>query len=98
MNLVELIPMGKENAITRNRLCELTGLSDRKVRMAIHDARTDGVMIISSTGQSGYFMPETRADVEKFIKQQKSYIRNLQKSVSRAEKELKNFPLQQSIF
>lgn len=32
MELLKLIPKGRENAITRQQLCNLTGWGDRKVR------------------------------------------------------------------
>lgn len=95
MNIVELIPRGKENAITRERLCEITGVSDRTVRGYIHDAREKGEMIISSTGSKGYYLPTKRDEVSRFIGQQKSYIKNLQRSVSKAERALKNYPTQE---
>lgn len=95
MNIIDLIPRGKENAITRERLCEITGMHDRTVRGYIHAARENGEMIISSTGRKGYYLPTNREEVSRFIGQQKSYIKNFQRSVSRAERELKNYPTQE---
>ena len=52
------IPAGKENAITRSRLSELTGLSDRINRSAIEAARKAGVKIISQANGKGYYIAE----------------------------------------
>ena len=35
--IVDYIPVGRENAVTRRQLCELTGMRDRALRNAIED-------------------------------------------------------------
>lgn len=54
MNIVDYIPYGEENAISRRALCKLTGLSDRAVREEISQARRN-TPILSFGG--GYFIP-----------------------------------------
>lgn len=57
MNILDYIPVGYENAITRKELCNKTGLSDRKVRQLIEDARKDNV-ILNLGDSKGYFIPK----------------------------------------
>ena len=38
-SIIDHIPEGKENAITRDRLCAVTGFPDRKLREEIEQAR-----------------------------------------------------------
>lgn len=62
MNIVDLIPLGKRNAISRDRLlfeCKMCGLtkSDRGMRRMIEDARKSTVILNMQTGD-GYFRPE----------------------------------------
>lgn len=45
MDIVKYIPRGKENAVTRMALRLVTGLSDRKVRQEIEEARAAGAII-----------------------------------------------------
>lgn len=56
MNISDYIPFGKDNAISRKRLSEITGLSDRKLREVIALERRNTIIINLSNGQ-GYFQP-----------------------------------------
>ena len=47
------IPEGSENAIKREELVEKTGMSDRKVRRAIEQARRTGIIILNDG--DGYY-------------------------------------------
>lgn len=71
LKIVNLIPFGKENAITRTALCNITGLVDREVRRKIAEERRDHV-ILSVDGGKGYFRPtaEERKDVEIWLKRE----------------------------
>ena len=63
------IPAGKENAITRSRLSDLTGLSDRINRSAIEAARKAGVKIISQANGKGYYIAENDDDWLLFLEE-----------------------------
>lgn len=54
MNILDYIPKGEENAISRQMLCKLTGKEDRLVRRMIAQARRE--VPILSFGK-GYFIP-----------------------------------------
>ena len=50
-DIKEYIPVGSENAVTRKYLSKVTGLSDRRVRHAIHEARRDIPILNLSDGR-----------------------------------------------
>ena len=58
MNIVDFIPKGKENAVTRGALCIYTGLDDRTVRKLIKIARDGGAPILSSSHSVGYWLSD----------------------------------------
>jgi len=97
INILESIPRGEDNAITRTELVNKLGISDRRLRRLIHKKREEGELIISKTSGKGYYQPETREEVVRFIRQQKSYIKNLHRSISKAEKALRVLPEQTNI-
>lgn len=46
----------KDNRISRNDLCELTGLTDRKMRKLVSLAKKSGIPIISDSHNKGYYI------------------------------------------
>lgn len=91
MDIVSLIPIGYENAITRSELCTLTGLPDRKVRDMIFQARRETPIINLQDGK-GYFIPSEndRAHVEKFVKQETARLKSVGWALKSARGFLKN--------
>lgn len=65
MNIVDLIPTGKANAVTRAQLCALTGLSDRNVRRLIEIARIEGEIIINAQDGAGYYVSDNPEDIRR---------------------------------
>ena len=65
MNIADFIPVGKENAVTREQLCRLTGLGDRVNRKLIEIARTEGVIIVNDSDGEGYYISENEADIRR---------------------------------
>lgn len=65
LNITTYIPEGKENAVTREQLCSLTGLSDRSVRQLIENARMEGVLIINAQDGKGYFRSNDVKDIRR---------------------------------
>lgn len=57
MNLEDMIPVGKKNAISRNQLRALSGLSDRNMREQIAQTRRD-IPIINDQSGIGYYIPD----------------------------------------
>jgi hypothetical protein len=79
IKIVDYIPFGKENAISRQQLERVTGLSDRDVREAISLARRNTVILNLSNGK-GYFQPiqgEEDELVVKYFKQEDSRLKRI---------------------
>lgn len=62
MSIIDYIPVGRENKISRESLAICTRLPDRSVRRLISAARADGHAIVGDP-EGGYYMAETEADV-----------------------------------
>ena len=56
MDIVDYIPFGRENAVTRAQLRSRTGIDDRAIRDMIAAARRDTVILNMQDGK-GYFRP-----------------------------------------
>ena len=54
---------GRQNARSRQTLCMLTGLSDRKLRKEIEDLREQGVLVCTCEDGFGYYISEDTADL-----------------------------------
>lgn len=66
--LEELLLHGEKNAITTPDLCRLLGLDDaRELRLIVARERKAGAVILSSC-RGGYFLPDNKREVERFIK------------------------------
>lgn len=64
MDITQFIPVGHQNAVTRQMLCMLTGMSDRQVRDMIADARRDTPILNVQNG-FGYYIPDINDPVDK---------------------------------
>jgi len=69
MELLKLIPKGRENAITRQQLCNLTGWGDRKVRGEIKKLVRDGYPILSLSESPGYWYSSDIDEIERFLRE-----------------------------
>lgn len=67
MNILDYIPYGRENAITRQELAKLTKLDDRAVRKEIKRLTKQGVPIISSSHYKGYWLSDDIDEWEAYI-------------------------------
>ena len=80
MNIIDYIPQGKENKISRESLSMCTNLPDRSVRRLISEARAQGHAIVGDP-EGGYYMAETEADVRLLLSELNSRIGKLAKCV-----------------
>ena len=67
VELLTLIPYGRENAISRSDLAKLTGWDDRKVRDEIKKLMRDGEHILSSSSAKGYWRSDDPEEIERFL-------------------------------
>ncbi|MBQ7536288.1 MAG: hypothetical protein IJT43_11825 [Stomatobaculum sp.] len=65
--LLKNIPYGKKNAIPMKVLAAKMGVSDRKLRAMIKEARIDRALIALGKGGKGYYRPETKEELEEFL-------------------------------
>lgn len=82
MNIVDYIPTGYENAISRKDLCHKTGLNDRVVRNLIEEARRTTIIISNNDGSGYWLYPKEPTEKEKlllnrFVKQQESRAKSI---------------------
>ncbi|XCH78881.1 MAG: hypothetical protein WHF31_15365 [Candidatus Dehalobacter alkaniphilus] len=70
MNHYESIPIGKENAISKNDLMILWKMKERGVREMVEKLRSqdngDDMVIISTSKQSGYYRTDNRQEIRQF--------------------------------
>lgn len=91
MNIADYIPFGKDNAISRKRLSEITGLSDRKLREVIALERRNTIIINLSNGQ-GYFQPINGLEddlVVDYYKQENSRLKRIGWSLAATRKRVR---------
>ena len=94
----ELLNRGKENAITTDELMRACHLEHRRdLTMQIARERAAGALICSTTsGQGGYYLPESREEVAEFINSMSNRAKNTFKAVKAAREYLKQIDGQMS--
>lgn len=90
MSILDYIPYGENNAISREDLKQITGLTDRQMRKKIEIAR-ETTPILNFQGGKGYFIPTETEQylVIRWIRQEASRRRKIEKGILGAEKFLK---------
>lgn len=85
MNIVDYIPLGEDNAVTRDKLCAMTGMRDRLLREAIAQARRNEAIL--NFGK-GYFRPRRseKRRVEEWRKQERARAKSIFWSMRGANK------------
>ena len=82
MNIIDHIPKGYKNAISRKNLCTLTNLNDRAVRELIEEARRKTIIISNNDGSGYWRYPDDPTEAEKimlqrYVKQQESRAKSI---------------------
>lgn len=90
MKLIDLIPTGRGNAIPATDLAKIAAFPDaRTLQQEIHSLREHGVVILSATDKpNGYYLPENRQEVERFVCSMYSRMKNTNIAVKSAEEYL----------
>lgn len=88
--IMNLIPVGHENAVTRQQLCISTGMNDRRIRKAIAEARRE-IIILNLQDGNGYYVPDMEDDVDKaelkrFVKQEEHRLKSIGWSLKAARR------------
>lgn len=63
LNIVDYIPLGSENAVSRRELCLRTGLDDRTMRDDIEKARGHCAICNDQDGR-GYYIPRLKEGLD----------------------------------
>ena len=85
IDILQFIPTGRENAITRRELVDRTGLPDRMVRKLIEDARLDHAIINDSSG-IGYYVTENPMEAKLYKNQEIHRIKSQLKKIKALDK------------
>lgn len=90
VNIIDYIPTGKDNGVTRRQLCIQTGLSDRIVRKLISLERRKTVIINEQNG-NGYYIPgaEDIRELQLYCRQEENRAKSIFWSLRAARKALK---------
>ena len=87
MNLLEFIPFGSKNAIKREELVRLSGMSDREMRRCIEELRKETPIVNLQNGR-GYFRPETEEELVHYVTQEKARAMTILRNLKAAKKQL----------
>jgi hypothetical protein len=101
-DIAEYIPYGAENAIARHELLKIAqyflgDISDREMRRILETSRQNGNIIINFQNGKGYFRPETREEVEQYIRQEEARAKKIQFNLKSARKALRKMEGQLTI-
>ncbi len=80
MSLIDYIPFGKQNAISREQLSLKAGMGDRQMRKEIERLREKGHVILSSSHSGGYWQSDDASEIGQYIAENRSRIRKLYKT------------------
>ena len=85
MEIINYIPVGETNAVSRAELVAISGFEDRKVRAMISKAREEHVILSLENG-SGYYQPtaEDYPELRKFINREESRAKSVFASLKMA--------------
>ncbi len=78
MNIVDFIPVGRENAISNDDLAIEKGTDKRNARRLVFQARVNGEPICSvcNGGKCGYYMPRNIEEAKVYLRQQKARLKS----------------------
>jgi len=96
--IMELLPTGKENAISTQKLVNLTGCGSVRALQKIIAANREAGKIICSSGEGGYYKPGNRAEIEEFVNTLENRAKNTLKAIQNARRALETPEGQQNIF
>ena len=87
-NVLDFIPIGRENAISMSNLADRMGTDQRTARKAIFNARCKGEIICSTCGEnaSGYYRPASIDEVRPYIAMQEHRIASAKVALKSAKK------------
>ena len=97
IDLTELIPTGRANAISMRELSERLNVDTRTLRALIQQEREKGVPICSDWEKGGYFMPVNSSEARVYYRQQKHRIKTARAALRGVEKYLQFFAVDDDV-
>lgn len=93
-DILDYIPTGHDNAVTRRELTDQTGIKDRAIRDMIHYARRK-IVILNLQDGKGYFipdmnLPEERIMLVQYIQQEESRLKSIGWALKAARRMARN--------
>ena len=93
-----MLPIGAWNAISRQELSNLWGLSDRSARLVIAELRKmdfgDNFIIVSYSDGKGYYRTADIAEIEAFAAEMRSRALNIFAPLKKANRIIKEYESQ----
>lgn len=91
--IMDILPVGKENAIPSQRLADLVGCkSVRELQEIIAEERAAGAVILSTAQNGGgYFLPKSTGEVKEFVRTLESRGKNTLAALKSARSFLKSY-------
>ena len=87
MTILELIPKGNRNAISRSELVRRSGLTDRIIRRHIAELNNKGIVILNNG--NGYFLYGGQEDnqyLNEYVAMEKARVRTISRKIRKMEK------------
>ena len=94
--IYEMLPTGKDKAVTKTALCNQLSISERTLREIIKAERESGAVILSNAGTGGYYKPSSTEEIDEYIAMQRAQIISRFRSVKSARELKKQLEKQQS--
>ena len=87
MNILDFIPVGKNNAVTGKELQNMTGLDGRTIKQQIANARIRGSVICASLScdGGGYFIPSCPSEAVEYVRTEQCRINSAKEALKAAE-------------
>lgn len=89
MKLIELIPYGRQNAISMRDLSERLNIDPRKLRALIQRERERGAPICSDWEHGGYYIPLNEFEARIYFNQQRHRIKTARAALNGVKAYLK---------
>lgn len=95
-NFENIIPIGKENAVSGEKLAHSLNCSERRLRRCVERLRQNGVLICSTyrSRGGGYYRPRDSTEIAEYFNRQLSRIGHVWAALSPFKQYLKALPIE----
>lgn len=68
----DFLGKGRSNAVPKEAVMDLFGVSERSVRQMVATERMGGTPILTDTASGGYYLPGSHDETERFVRSMRS--------------------------